>query len=127
MESKYDWTSKMTAHEYNLLREYCKDKGYVEFEKNLAYKEGESDICYEYGKRIENNVHIRISTYKSNFMHSRTKYYIIEAKLIAFNLNVLGISDKVEIAKCISDVSELITIENLAERAKTLARTAKII
>ena len=127
MESKYDWTSKMTSHEYNLLREYCKDKEYVEFEKNLAYKEGESDICYEYGKRIENNVYIRISTYKSSFVHSHTKYYIIEAKLTAFNLNVLGVSDKVEIAKCISDVSELITIEHLAERAKTLAKTAKII
>lgn len=127
MESKYDWASKMTPHEYNLLREYCNDKGYIEFEKNLAYKDSESDVCYDYGKIIENNVHIRISTYKSNFVYSRTQYYIIEAKLIAFNLNVLGINDKVEIVKCISDVSELIAIEHLAERVKTLARTAKII
>ena len=127
MESKYDWTSKMTPHEYNLLRDYCNAKGYVEFEKNLAYKEGESDICYEYGKVIENNIHIRISTYKTTFLYSRTQYYIIEAKLTAFNLNVLGVNDKVEITKCISDVSELITIEQLAERAKTLAKTAKII
>jgi len=127
MESKYDWTSKMTPHEYNLLREYCNDKGYVEFEKNLAYKDGESDVCYEYGKSIENNVYIRISTYRSSFAHSRTQYYIIEAKLTVFNLNVLGLNDKVEIAKCISDISELITIEHLAERAKTLAKTAEII